>query len=175
MTLYFDTFATPLGNMTAVATDTGALCLLDFSDCSDRFERLLQRRFGSFVQAYRQNPQGIRERLADYFGTRNSHTAFNGLDLDIGGTAFQQNVWKVLKEIPYGETISYSELATRVCAPRAVRAVGSANGRNPVAIIIPCHRVIAKNGALAGYAGGVERKRQLLALESGIFKLREMT
>jgi len=168
MILYFDTVATPLGNMTAVATDTGALCLLDFSDCSEHFERLLQRRFGSFDQATRQNPQGIRERLGDYFDVRKSRTAFNGLDLDTGGTAFQQTVWKVLSEIPYGETISYSELAIRARAPRAVRAVGSANGRNPVAIIIPCHRVIAKNGALAGYAGGVDRKRQLLALEGGI-------
>ncbi len=168
MNLYFDTFKTPLGDMTAAATVAGALCLLDFSDCAERSDQLLRRRFGLFNRKMRANPQGIHGRMADYFAGRNARAAFDGLDLDTVGTAFQKTVWTILAEIPYGETISYSELATRAKSPRAVRAVGSANGQNPVAIIIPCHRVIAKNGSLAGYAGGVERKQKLLTLEGAL-------
>jgi methylated-DNA-[protein]-cysteine S-methyltransferase len=90
-------------------------------------------------------------------------------DFDIAmrldGTAFQQRVWQALREIPYGETCSYAELADRIGAHNAQRAVGSANGRNPVAIVVPCHRVIAANGTLGGYGGGLDRKCFLLALE----------
>jgi methylated-DNA-[protein]-cysteine S-methyltransferase len=87
------------------------------------------------------------------------------LPLALAGTEFQRRVWDCLCEIPYGETISYTELARRVGSPRAVRAVGQANGSNPVAIIVPCHRVIAADGTLGGYAGGLPQKRWLLALE----------
>ena len=166
MILYVDTFETPLGDMTTVATVAGAICLLDFSDCKDRSNRLLHRRFGLFDIVTRKNPQDIRGRLAHYFKGENPRAAFDGLELDSGGTAFQQSVWKALGKIPYGKTISYSELASQVKSPRAVRAVGSANGRNPIAIVVPCHRVIALNGALSGYAGGTDRKKKLLALES---------
>jgi methylated-DNA-[protein]-cysteine S-methyltransferase len=86
--------------------------------------------------------------------------------LAMKGTKFQQEVWNELRRIPYGQTISYSELANRVKRPKACRAVGSANGRNPLCLIIPCHRVIASNASLGGYSGGLERKRQLLELES---------
>ena len=168
MNLTFDSFETPLGNMTASVTETGALCLLDFTDCRDRWQGILERRFGSFVSQDGKNPQGIRDRMADYFNGTPSRTAFNGVQIDTGGTPFQQTVWKALQEIPYGETISYSELASRASSPKAVRAVGSANGRNPIAIIVPCHRVIALNGSLAGYAGGVGRKEKLLALEGAL-------
>ncbi|HUR78936.1 MAG TPA: methylated-DNA--[protein]-cysteine S-methyltransferase [Acidimicrobiales bacterium] len=87
------------------------------------------------------------------------------LRLRIDGTAFQQRVWRALQEIPYGETWSYAELADHIGAHNAQRAVGSANGRNPIAIIVPCHRVIAANGTLGGYGGGLDRKHFLLALE----------
>lgn len=86
--------------------------------------------------------------------------------LALKGTKFQQEVWNELRRIPYGQTISYSELANRVKRPRAWRAVGSANGKNPLCLIIPCHRVIASNAGLGGYSGGLDRKRQLLELES---------
>ena len=168
MKLYFDTFATPLGDMTVAAMESGAICLLDFCDGQERSEALLKRRFGSFDRMERENPQGIRDRMANYFTGDTARTAFEGLHLDIHGTPFQNTVWKVLGEIPYGETISYSELARRATSPKAVRAVGSANGQNPVSIVIPCHRVIAKNGTLAGYAGGMERKQKLLALEGSL-------
>ncbi len=166
MNIYFDTFKTPLGQMTAAATEAGAICLFDFSDCADRSDQLLRRRFGSFDRAMRPNPQGIRDRVSDYFAGRNPATAFDKLALDTGGTPFQITIWSELRKIPYGETISYGELAERAESPRAGRAAGSANAQNPVAIIIPCHRVIAGDGALSGYAGGVARKQKLLALES---------
>jgi methylated-DNA-[protein]-cysteine S-methyltransferase len=88
------------------------------------------------------------------------------LPLDLVGTPFQKRVWKELQHIPYGKTISYQELARRVGNPNASRAVGSANGRNPVAVIVPCHRVIAAGGTLGGYGGGLDRKQWLLDLET---------
>lgn len=102
------------------------------------------------------------EQLGQYFsGLRQQ---FN-LPLAAQGTEFQQKVWRALIEIPYGQTCSYQELANAIGNPKAVRAVGLANGKNPISIVVPCHRVIGKNGKLTGYAGGVERKEQLLALE----------
>ena len=102
--------------------------------------------------------------LREYFaGTRR---VFD-LPLDLRGTPFQRAVWQALCAIPHGTTISYAELARRVGRPAAVRAVGQANGRNPVAIVVPCHRVIGANGTLTGYGGGLANKRVLLALEAG--------
>lgn len=89
------------------------------------------------------------------------------LPLDFAGTDFQKRVWQALLTIPYGETRSYSELARQIGSPDAVRAVGAANGRNPISIVAPCHRVIGASGALTGFAGGLEAKQYLLALESG--------
>lgn len=88
------------------------------------------------------------------------------IEVELAGTPFQQRVWTALRDIPYGQTISYGELARRIDQPSAVRAVGLANGRNPVSVIVPCHRVIGANGTLTGYGGGVERKRLLLDLEA---------
>jgi methylated-DNA-[protein]-cysteine S-methyltransferase len=87
------------------------------------------------------------------------------IELDLRGTGFQQRVWKALLTIPYGETRSYGEIAEQIGAPGAARAVGLANGHNPIAIIVPCHRVIGASGSLTGYGGGLDRKRTLLALE----------
>lgn len=167
MKLYFDTFGTPLGDMTVASMKDGAICLLDFSDCQKRSDILLNRRFGAFDREIRTDPQDIQARLSNYFDGRRASAAFDGLALDTGGTAFQKRVWNALGDIPFGATLSYTALAAKAGSPRAVRAVGSANGRNPVAIVIPCHRVIAKDGSLAGYAGGVSRKQKLLALERG--------
>ena len=89
------------------------------------------------------------------------------LPLDIAGTAFQQRVWRALLRIPYGETRSYSEIARSIGAPSAVRAVGAANGANPIPIVVPCHRVIGAGGSLVGYGGGLPLKQRLLALERG--------
>ena len=103
--------------------------------------------------------------LVEYFN--GERTAFD-LPLDPHGTEFQQRVWAMLQEIPYGETTTYGTLANRLGNPRTVRAVGLANGRNPIAVIIPCHRVIGADGSLTGFGGGLDRKRALLDLESGV-------
>ena len=103
------------------------------------------------------------EQLAEYFSGARSHF---DLPLDLVGTDFQRNVWTGLCAIGFGETISYGELARRIGNPKAVRAVGLANGRNPVSIVVPCHRVIGADGSMTGYGGGIHRKRFLLALES---------
>jgi methylated-DNA-[protein]-cysteine S-methyltransferase len=104
------------------------------------------------------------EQLAEYFAGR--RTRFD-LPLAATGTPFQRAVWDALQEIPYGRTWSYADLALHIGKPRAVRAVGAANGRNPLPIVVPCHRVVGANGTLTGYGGGLENKRILLDLESG--------
>ena len=105
-----------------------------------------------------------RAQLTEYF--KGKRKQFD-VPLDLGGTAFQRQVWRELAHIPFGQTLSYSDIAKRIKNPKAVRAVGSANGKNPVCIIIPCHRVIASDGTIGGYAGGIKIKQQLLELELG--------
>ncbi len=106
----------------------------------------------------------VREQLREYFA--GERVAFQ-TPLAMHGTRFELQVWHALADIPYGETVSYGEMATRIGQPSAARAVGLANGRNPIAVIVPCHRVIGANGTLTGYGGGLERKRLLLELEAG--------
>jgi methylated-DNA-[protein]-cysteine S-methyltransferase len=110
----------------------------------------------------------IREQLEEYFAGRR---ATFDVPLEMAGSPFQRRVWRALQDIPYGETISYGELARRVGAPATPRNVGAANGRNPVSVIVPCHRVIGADGSLVGYGGGLERKRTLLELEAGVLAL----
>lgn len=112
---------------------------------------------GPFAAAARQ--------LREYFD--GARTVFD-LELSLGGTAFQRRVWAALRDIPYGQTISYGQLADRIGQPTASRAVGLANGKNPVGIIVPCHRVVGAGGGLTGYGGGIERKRYLLAHEQRV-------
>jgi methylated-DNA-[protein]-cysteine S-methyltransferase len=112
-------------------------------------------------QMSKDGPPVVRQ-LFEYFSGK--RTVFE-LDLNPRGTTFQLDVWHALLDIPYGATISYAELARRIGKPNAVRAVGTANGANPIPVIIPCHRVIGSNGSLTGYGGGIERKQWLLALE----------
>ncbi|MCK1798303.1 methylated-DNA--[protein]-cysteine S-methyltransferase [Streptomyces sp. XM4193] len=146
----------PIGPLTLVATD-GVLCGLYMED-----QRHLPARetFGA------PDPDGfdpVAQQLAEYFaGERTEFT----VPLTMEGTEFRRTVWTALRDIPYGRTESYGELAARIGRPSASRAVGMANGRNPISIIVPCHRVIAGNGNLTGYGGGLPRKRHLLALES---------
>ncbi|MGK2882337.1 MAG: methylated-DNA--[protein]-cysteine S-methyltransferase [Mycobacterium sp.] len=108
------------------------------------------------------------EQLAAYFA--GELTTFD-LDLDLGGTPFQRRVWEALQTIPYGQTRSYGQIAEQIGACGASRAVGLANGHNPIGIIVPCHRVIGASGSLTGYGGGLERKRALLDLETGVLPL----
>ena len=112
----------------------------------------------------------VRAQLDEYFaGSRKSFDT----DLDLRGTEWELGVWQALVRIPYGETRSYGEIAREVCTVRAARAVGLANGRNPVAIIVPCHRVVGADGRLTGFGGGLDRKRSLLDLEAGRLALAE--
>jgi methylated-DNA-[protein]-cysteine S-methyltransferase len=111
----------------------------------------------------------VRRQLEEYFA--GERTSFD-VQLAPEGAPFEREVWLALEEIPYGETVSYGEIARRVGQPGAARAVGTANGRNPIAVIVPCHRVIGADGSLTGYGGGLERKRLLLELESGQARLR---
>jgi methylated-DNA-[protein]-cysteine S-methyltransferase len=141
----------PLGPVLLTGGDDGLTrVLLDGPDPAPGWVRDDAR----FTEAARQ--------LGEYFA--GARTAFD-LPLRAAGTAFEQRVWDELRRIPYGETTSYGELARRLGHAGAARAVGRANGRNPLAIVVPCHRVIGASGALTGYAGGLERKRALLALE----------
>ncbi len=147
--MYIDYFQSPIGTIELAANDK-ALISLVFKDCS--------------TPAHRHSIlENAKHQLAEYFsGTRKSFD----LPLAAPGTQFQQQVWHQLTSIPFGETRSYRDIAVSLKNPEAVRAVGSANGRNPISIIVPCHRVIGSNGALTGYAWGVERKAWLLEHEA---------
>ena len=154
-------FETPVGDLAAFAHD-GALCALSFVD--GRYDPLvpLRARLGA-VRTVDGDPLDVRQRFRDYF--RGQLDALDALPVDTGGTRFQRRVWAVLRTIPAGRTFSYLDVARRVGAAEAVRAVGAANGANPVAIVVPCHRVIGSDGRLIGYGGGLDRKRWLLAHE----------
>jgi methylated-DNA-[protein]-cysteine S-methyltransferase len=123
---------------------------------------LLARHYGAdnFSMIPDQNPFGLTNAIRAYF--EGELEAIDTLPVATEGTSFQKSVWRALRDIPAGETISYGELANRIGKPAAVRAVGLANGANPIGIVVPCHRVIGANGSLTGYGGGIERKRWLL-------------
>ncbi|MFF4488902.1 methylated-DNA--[protein]-cysteine S-methyltransferase [Streptomyces sp. NPDC001544] len=148
----------PYGPLTLVADEDGVLCGLYMTDQRHRppEETFGDRDATPFAEA--------QDQLAAYFaGELKEFT----LELRLHGTAFQRSVWDQLRRIPYGETRSYGELAAALGNPAASRAVGLANGRNPVGIIVPCHRVIGSGGALTGYGGGLDRKQRLLDFERG--------
>ncbi len=161
--LLVDEFDSPIGTMVSVVLDD-KLIHLDFADCQERRLQLLTHRYNEFKQISTKNPLNIRDFLTAYFDK--DRQSFDKIKRFTGGTKFQRTVWERLQKIPYGTTLSYAQLAKAIGKPKAVRAVANANARNPIAIIIPCHRVIAKSGALAGYAGGTYRKAWLLRHES---------
>ncbi len=160
--LQYCTYKSPIGEMIGITKDN-ALCHLDFSDCRDRVSRLLKTRYGDYELKESRDVLNLKARIDAYFAS--DWTAFDGLKLALGGTDFQASVWKALQAIPLGDTCSYAELAITIGNAKAVRAVASANARNPISIIVPCHRVIGSNGTLTGYAGGVDRKHWLLRHE----------
>lgn len=163
-TLTLDRVATPVGELLLVTDGEGAVRALDFSDFEARMLRLLRRHCGCDpVLVEGRAPEAVRRAVEAYFSGQ--VRALDGVVVKTGGTPFQKAVWAALRAIPAGETRSYGQLAAAVGAPRAVRAAGLANGQNPVAVIVPCHRVIGANGTLTGYAGGLERKRWLLGHE----------
>jgi methylated-DNA-[protein]-cysteine S-methyltransferase len=156
MTLTTRTVETAIGELTLVASDDGLRALL-WPGRRPPDEAVGTPRSALLDEASRQ--------LDEYFaGTR---TVFE-LPLDLVGTRFQRKAWLALAEIPYGETVSYAEQARRVGRPHAIRAIGHANGRNPVPIVLPCHRVLGSDGSLTGFGGGLEVKRALLDHEAGL-------
>jgi len=146
-----------------VVTDAQALCALDFGDCEERMKELLARRFDDFEMRHEDNPLGVSEKVRAYFA--GDLHALESVPVDPGGTEFQRTVWSALRTIPAGSTRTYGQLAASIGRPAATRAVGLANGRNPVSIVIPCHRVIGSNASLTGYGGGLPRKQWLLRHE----------
>lgn len=173
-TVVVDCIQSPVGPLIAGAT-SDAVVLLEFSDPQVLEGQLqaqleaLRNRFGAaIVSGSNHWLMQLRQQLARYFASRLREFA---LPLQYPGTPFQEKVWSTLLQIPYGETWSYLDVAHRVGDPRATRAVGTANGMNRIAIVIPCHRVVNANGELGGYGGGLWRKRILLDLEKGQGKL----
>jgi methylated-DNA-[protein]-cysteine S-methyltransferase len=157
-----DQFETPIGEMVIVVDGDGNLRASDWTDHTERMVNLLQRHYGKngFTLEPAQNPGGLTDKLRRYFSGELG--SIDTLPTRTGGTAFQREVWRSLREIPCGTTTSYGELAKRIGRPSAVRAVGLANGANPIGVVVPCHRVIGSSGSLTGYGGGIERKRWLL-------------
>jgi O-6-methylguanine DNA methyltransferase len=166
-TLYWSSVQTPMGNCVAMATEKGVCWTGTPGTTSDWGLNWVKRHmaFESVIEGEEVAPlQQAMDELRRYFaGERLQFSC----PLDLHGTAFQIAVWEELFRIPYGETRSYADIAKAIGRPAAVRAVGAANGANPVAIIVPCHRVIGSNGSLTGYGGGLLTKEWLLALEKG--------
>jgi methylated-DNA-[protein]-cysteine S-methyltransferase len=157
MSLAYKVIDSPIGKLKLAASDKGLVAILweNDSPCRVRLSELVaDERHPVIVETERQ--------LGEYFAGKRK--AFS-VALDMRGTRFQKDVWEALLAIPFGETRSYGQLAKQLGNPRATRAVGAANGRNPISIIVPCHRVIGSSGKLTGFAGGLETKAHLLSLE----------
>jgi methylated-DNA-[protein]-cysteine S-methyltransferase len=163
--LLTDRIDSPIGELLIVADLQGNLRALDWTDHENGLHRLLRLPYGEeeFRIEPAQNPHGLTDAIARYFA--GELKAIDALRVQAGGTPFQREVWQALRTIPCGTTVSYGELAQKIGRPSAVRAVGLANGSNPIPIVVPCHRVIGANGSLTGYGGGLERKRWLLEHE----------
>jgi methylated-DNA-[protein]-cysteine S-methyltransferase len=169
--LFADRLGTPIGELLIVADSEGRLRAVHWDDHEAVLLHQLGRHYGhgAFAIEPCANPGGLTTAIRAYFD--GDLAAIDDLPVMTAGTPFQQSVWSALRVIPCGQTISYSTLAHRVGRPSAVRAVGLANGANPIGVVVPCHRVIGSNGTLTGYGGGIERKRWLLAHEAPAWKL----
>ena len=163
LTLQFDEVETPIGVVIVIAK-SGVLYALDFADCSERLEDLLSARLGPVTLNRVRDPGGFSSRVKAYFG--GDIGALQDVPVETAGTPFQQTVWAALRKVQPGSTASYGELAASIGRAGAARAVGSANANNPVALAVPCHRIVGSDGSLTGYAGGIDRKRWLLKHES---------
>jgi methylated-DNA-[protein]-cysteine S-methyltransferase len=160
--------ATPIGAALVATDDAGRLRVFEWEDYADRMQKLLDRFYGAGRAQLVEGIGGktarpVLDRLKAYFA--GDIAAIDAIPAESAGTEFQRRVWKTLREIPAGETWSYSRLAQRIGRPEAMRAVGFANGANPISVVVPCHRVIGANGSLTGYGGGLARKAWLLRHE----------
>jgi O-6-methylguanine DNA methyltransferase len=160
MQLQLERWHSPVSTLLLVTDENGVLRALDFADYESRMHRLLRSHYGDVMLREGKSTRSITQALDAYFAGEVDELA--NIPTATGGTAFQRKVWKALRDIPAATTISYGQLATNIGHRGASRAVGAANGQNPIAIVVPCHRVIGASGKLTGYAGGVEHKQWLL-------------
>jgi methylated-DNA-[protein]-cysteine S-methyltransferase len=160
-----DRIPTPIGEMMLIARD-GVLLLLEFDEARDRVKREIAARFGDVELQPATNPFGLSDVIKDYFS--GNLRAIDTLLTDGGGTEFERSVWAELRKIPCGVTVSYGSIAKKLGDIQLSRAVGMANGKNPIAIVVPCHRVIGADGTLTGYGGGLHRKEWLLRHEGAL-------
>lgn len=165
LTFYQERVSTPLGTMLVVTDGQGQLRALDWEELKDRMHLLMRRQYrGIAVEVRDATTMSVVTRvMQDYFD--GDLAGISQLPVATGGTEFQCQVWAAVREIPFGDTISYGDLAVRIGRPKAVRAVGLANGANPIGIVVPCHRVIGADKSLTGYGGGIPRKRWLISHE----------
>jgi methylated-DNA-[protein]-cysteine S-methyltransferase len=170
--LSVDRFVSPIGMIVLVHDSDGCLRTLDFEDYEPRMHRLLRRYYGQqdadFILVDAPLPQSISSALRGYFD--GDLSAIDRIPTATAGTRFQLNVWGELRSIRAGTTLTYGALARQLGCPKAVRAVGLANGANPIGIVVPCHRVVGADSSLTGYGSGIERKRWLLAHEGIAFR-----
>jgi methylated-DNA-[protein]-cysteine S-methyltransferase len=158
-----DRLQTPIGTALLVADPDGVLRALDWEDYEPRMKHLLRLQYGAVVLKDARGPAAIKAALRGYF--KGELDRLSTIQWRVAGTPFQHKVWTALPKIPAGTTMSYGALAARLGAPKAMRAVGHANGSNPISVVVPCHRLIGANGSLVKYGGGLGRKRWLLAHE----------
>lgn len=168
LTFLLERVPSPLGEMLIVTDEDGVLRALDWHDHEDRMHELMRRQYPGGQPKLRDTAQRSTATLAMRAYFEGDIAAIHPLKVATGGTPFQRQIWTALRGIPDGETISYGELAQRIGKPAAVRAVGLANGANPVSIVLPCHRVIGSNHSLTGYGGGLARKQWLLRHENAL-------
>jgi methylated-DNA-[protein]-cysteine S-methyltransferase len=173
MRLRLDRWNSPLSPLLLVNDDDGMLRALDFANMESRMSRLLRQHYGPYAIEDGAAPNSLTRALDAYFN--GDLCALDEIPTATGGTPFQREVWKALREIPAGATISYGQLAANVGRAGSARAVGAANGANPIAIVVPCHRVIGANGTLTGFASGLPRKRWLLDHESRSARMIDVT
>ena len=166
--LRMDRLTTPIGELLIVMDEADYLRALDWADRYSSMARLLRLHYGSMVPEPGVAPSHVKHRLQRYF--EGELGGLETIEWRTAGTPFQRAVWTELTTIAPGETLSYGALAAKLGCPTAVRAVGLANGSNPISVVVPCHRVIGANGSLTGYGGGIERKRWLLSHEGAAFR-----
>jgi methylated-DNA-[protein]-cysteine S-methyltransferase len=166
--LRLDRLATPIGEALIVTDEIGYLRAFDWADRESSMARLLRLHYGSLVPEPGAAPTAMKRLLRNYFAGELGSLA--GIEWRTAGTPFQRSVWQGLTTIAPGTTLSYGALALKLGCPKSVRAVGLANGSNPISVVVPCHRVIGTNGSLTGYGGGLQRKRWLLNHEGAAFR-----
>jgi methylated-DNA-[protein]-cysteine S-methyltransferase len=163
---FVEQFGTPTGTMLLLTDDDEYVRALDWEDYAPRMHQLLRLHYGAVRLEPKEDVSSARLAVEAYF--EGDRTAIDPLPVKTAGTAFQREVWAALRTIPTGKTTTYGRLAIDLGRPKAMRAVGMANGANPIGVIVPCHRVIGADASLTGYGGGIERKRWLLAHEGAL-------